>query len=75
MRYIKFEHSVIEARWNEEDSRWHLKIEDIKGGSVIEDECDVLLSATGILKYYLSPNHPAYADFCTASGNGQISKV
>ena len=51
MQYIKFNHKVVEARWNEEDSRWHLKIEDMDRGSVIEDEGDVLLSATGILKY------------------------
>lgn len=51
MQYMKLNHKVIEARWNEDTSRWHLRIEDALSNTTIEDECDVLLSATGILKY------------------------
>jgi cation diffusion facilitator CzcD-associated flavoprotein CzcO len=53
MRYIKLSTRVVEARWSEEDSRWNLKIEDLNNGRIFDDHCDVLLSATGILKYVL----------------------
>ena len=50
MQYIKLKHRVIEARWDEPRSRWRIKVEVIENASVIDDECDVLLSCTGILK-------------------------
>ena len=50
MQYIKLNHRVTEARWDEPRSRWRIKVEDIENASVIDDECDVLLSCTGILK-------------------------
>ena len=50
MQFIKLNHRVIEARWDEARSRWRIKVEDIENASVIDDECDVLLSCTGILK-------------------------
>jgi cation diffusion facilitator CzcD-associated flavoprotein CzcO len=50
MQFIKLNHRVIEARWDELISRWRIKVEDIENANVIDDECDVLLSCTGILK-------------------------
>ena len=51
MQYIKLNHRVVEARWNEAASKWRVKVEDIEKGRTFDDECDVLLSATGILKH------------------------
>jgi hypothetical protein len=39
-KYIKFEHKVVEAKWNEERGKWLLKVEH--AGQITEDECDVL---------------------------------
>ena len=50
MQYIKLNHRVIESKWHEASSRWKIKIEDVENNHTFEDECDVLLSATGILK-------------------------
>lgn len=50
MKYIKLSHQVTEARWDEETSTWKIKVKDLQTGETIEDECDVLLSATGVLK-------------------------
>jgi cation diffusion facilitator CzcD-associated flavoprotein CzcO len=35
--------------------RWRIKVEDIENGHVIDDECDVLLSCTGILNKWKWP--------------------
>src|ERR1700743_2391590 len=51
MQYIQLSHRVIEARWSETASRWDLKIQNLMDGKIIEDYCNVLLSATGVLKY------------------------
>jgi cation diffusion facilitator CzcD-associated flavoprotein CzcO len=50
MQFIKLAHRVIEARWSDSDSLWHLKIERLADGTIMDDHCNVLLSATGILK-------------------------
>ena len=50
MKYMKLSHQVTEARWLAESSTWSVKIKDLKSGETIEDECDVLLSAMGVLK-------------------------
>lgn len=48
--YIKFQHTVKEAVWDEESGKWRLKIFDATSGKEIDDECDVLLNAAGFLK-------------------------
>jgi cation diffusion facilitator CzcD-associated flavoprotein CzcO len=50
MQYIKLSHRVIEAQWSESESSWNLKIENTLDGTIVEDYCNVLLSATGVLK-------------------------
>jgi len=50
MQYIKFSHRVVEARWSEAEFGWHVKVENLKEGTVVEDFCDVLLNCNGILK-------------------------
>lgn len=50
MQYIKLSHRVVEARWSEAESRWNLKIQRLVDGKILNDHCNVLLSATGVLK-------------------------
>jgi hypothetical protein len=53
MKYIQLGHRVITAEWSEADSAWELKVQVVETGEVIHDRCDILLSATGVLKYFL----------------------
>lgn len=48
-RYIKYRHSVVEARWEDESGKWRVKVRD-SFGEVIDDECDVFINASGVLK-------------------------
>jgi cation diffusion facilitator CzcD-associated flavoprotein CzcO len=44
---IKTSHKMIEARWNEEEAKWHFKVEGPNG--VFEDEADIFCNGSGIL--------------------------
>ncbi|OAL38579.1 hypothetical protein AYO20_02229 [Fonsecaea nubica] len=51
-KYMQFNSRVIEATWNEDLGKWMLKVEQTysdESTSVLEDECDVLIQATGML--------------------------
>lgn len=48
-KYIRLQHSVESAIWNEERGKWDLQIRN--GSSLIRDECDVFINASGVLKY------------------------
>ncbi|KIW80202.1 hypothetical protein Z517_06817 [Fonsecaea pedrosoi CBS 271.37] len=51
-KYMQFNCRVIEATWNEGLGKWMLKVEQTysdESTCVLEDECDVLIQATGML--------------------------
>lgn len=47
---IKLSHQVTDARWNEREGMWYLKIENIETREILEDKCHFLLDGSGILK-------------------------
>jgi hypothetical protein len=50
MSYIRLRHQVVEAKWNEERSKWVVSVKNLQDNTVITDECDVLLNGGGFLK-------------------------
>jgi cation diffusion facilitator CzcD-associated flavoprotein CzcO len=48
-KYVKFEHKVNLAKWNEEKGKWELNITKFDG-TEISDECEILVNCSGILK-------------------------
>lgn len=48
-KYIKTNHTVTGASWNEDEGLWHVKIRDLEGNE-IQDTCNVLINGGGILK-------------------------
>ena len=63
MKYIKLEHQVRSAIWNEDTGKWQLQIENLVTGEMISDECDVVLSAIGVLNNWRWPDIPGLHDF------------
>jgi cation diffusion facilitator CzcD-associated flavoprotein CzcO len=61
-KYIKFEHKVECATWNEENGVWDLEIRT-PDGSLIRDSCEVLVNGTGILNSWSLPNIPGVHDY------------
>ncbi|KIX00123.1 uncharacterized protein Z518_10260 [Rhinocladiella mackenziei CBS 650.93] len=39
-RYMKLGHKVVEARFNEAESKWYVKAEDCRTGEVVQNICD-----------------------------------
>ncbi|SMR44755.1 unnamed protein product [Zymoseptoria tritici ST99CH_3D1] len=64
-RDVKCDHRVVNAEWNPDGGKWRLKVETKAG--IVEDECDVLVSAVGFLSKWKWPEIPGLHDF-----NGQL---
>lgn len=55
-RFMKFGHKCIEARWNEETSKWHVKLQRLETGEIIEDVADVFMTGIGALNEWRWPD-------------------
>jgi cation diffusion facilitator CzcD-associated flavoprotein CzcO len=73
-RYIKLQHTLVHARYNEPSGKWHLTIrrpltnttnrnKAIPQFEEIEDIADVFLTATGALNRWKWPDIKGLADF------------
>lgn len=47
---IKTSHQIVGTWWDDAASKWSLKIRNLVTGAIVDDHCDFLLNATGILK-------------------------
>ncbi|KAJ9608099.1 hypothetical protein H2200_007087 [Cladophialophora chaetospira] len=61
-RYIKLQHSIQEAAWNDESAKWRLSVEDA-GGHTFIDHVDVFINAGGVLNNWKWPNIHGLHDF------------
>ena len=50
LKYVKLNHQVIKARWDQQEFRWHLTVKNAVTGETITDSGDVLISGGGIVK-------------------------
>lgn len=62
-KYMKFQHRVVEARWNEETSKWHVKVQNIATKEIFEDVGDVFMTGSGVLNDWKWPDIPGLHDF------------
>ena len=75
-KYIKTRHTVVGAWWSEAQGAWRLKIRDGDGKREFEDECEILIDGSGILKSVNLPCKFARSDAKTqiAIGDGHRSR-
>ncbi|KKK14524.1 hypothetical protein P175DRAFT_0534625 [Aspergillus ochraceoroseus IBT 24754] len=55
MKYVKLKHQVIGAVWDNAKSKWQLEVKNLDSGEVLQDQCDVLVSASGALNQWKWP--------------------
>jgi hypothetical protein len=48
-KYVKFEHKIKTAKWNEEHGAWGLTVQ-APDGSEFLDHCEILVNGSGVLK-------------------------
>jgi cation diffusion facilitator CzcD-associated flavoprotein CzcO len=62
-KYMKFGHKCVEAMWNERTSKWHVKIQQLSTGKIIEDTSDVFMTGIGALNEWKWPDIKGLKDF------------
>ncbi|RDW65995.1 hypothetical protein BP6252_09630 [Coleophoma cylindrospora] len=62
-QYCKTEHEVCGARWDESRAKWDVQIKDLRAGTIVEDSCDILINAGGILNAWRWPAIPGLKDY------------
>ncbi|KAI3399789.1 hypothetical protein diail_5585 [Diaporthe ilicicola] len=62
-RDVKLNHRVEHAEFDEAEGKWHLKIRRVDTDEMLDDTCDVLVSATGFLSHWRWPSIPGLNDF------------
>ena len=60
---MKFNSKCVEARWNDETSKWHVKIENVQTGEVKEDIGDVFCLGVGPLNSWKWPDIKGMEDY------------
>jgi hypothetical protein len=55
-KYIKYQHTIKSAIWNESKGKWNIKVETADG-KFVTDEVDVFVNAGGVLKLVISPSY------------------
>lgn len=66
MRYIKLNHEVVNARYDEATGKWHVRVcrmNDAGQTEEFEDVADVLLTAIGALARWNMPDIPGIEDY------------
>lgn len=62
-KYMKFGHKCVEARWDEPTSKWHVTVQQLDTGKIIEDTADVLMTGIGALNEWKWPDIKGLNDF------------
>jgi len=52
-KYIKYQHTIKSAVWNEDKAKWRIEVEK-NDGIVFNDEVDVFINAGGVLRFVYS---------------------
>ena len=62
-KFIRTGHQVRKAEWDDGEGSWRVDVEDLAGGGIVHDICDVLISATGVLNQPRWLDVPGIKDF------------
>jgi cation diffusion facilitator CzcD-associated flavoprotein CzcO len=57
-KYVKTQHQVIDAQWNQQKGGYNVQVKDLETGRVVNDHCDILVNAGGILNNWQWPAIP-----------------
>jgi cation diffusion facilitator CzcD-associated flavoprotein CzcO len=62
-RFVKTRHQVVGATWNNQKNGYDIKATNLRDGSIVEDHCDILINASGILNNWRYPAIPGLEDY------------
>ena len=59
---MKLNHQILSSKWSATDSKWHVSIQNLKTGEILQNSADFLISAIGRLNQWAYPNIPGLTD-------------
>ncbi|KAH7153049.1 hypothetical protein EDB81DRAFT_442195 [Dactylonectria macrodidyma] len=62
-RFIKTQHQVVGAYWNNSKGGYDVKVKDLITGTITSDHCDILVNASGILNNWKWPAIPGLDNY------------
>lgn len=62
-KYIRLNHRVSGAYWDEDKGAWKVEVTDVTTGNTFQDNCDLFVNATGVLNDWKWPDIPGLCDF------------
>ncbi|KAH8810649.1 FAD/NAD-P-binding domain-containing protein [Xylogone sp. PMI_703] len=62
-KYIKLNHEIIGADWNESEGLWHIEVKNLISGLVFIDKAEVLINGGGVLNNWKWPAIEGIHDF------------
>lgn len=71
LKYVRLEHNVVSANWNDETAKWHVIVRGPDGKDV-EDTCDVFVNASGFLSNWEWPKIDGLNDFKGTKVHGAV---
>ncbi|KAH6685981.1 steroid monooxygenase [Plectosphaerella plurivora] len=63
-KYVRLEHTVVGAHWNEAEQLWHVHVQDGDDpNAIFVDKCNVFINASGVLNKWKWPAIPGRETF------------
>lgn len=60
---MNFRHHLTHAEWNQSRGKWTVTFENQVTGTPVKQECDILITAMGVLNNWDWPKIPGLHDF------------
>ena len=60
---MKLGHKALEARWDQEEAKWRVRLENVKTKELFEDSADALITAVGALNEWRWPQISGLKDY------------
>ncbi|EME42128.1 hypothetical protein DOTSEDRAFT_89605 [Dothistroma septosporum NZE10] len=55
LQYVRLNRQVVGAAWDDRKQEWSVQVEDVKTGERVEDRCNFLINASGVLNKWKWP--------------------
>lgn len=62
-KYIKLQHRIVGAKWDDDRAKWDVEIHDILNNRFFKDTCDIFINAGGVLNAWRWPAIPGIETF------------
>jgi cation diffusion facilitator CzcD-associated flavoprotein CzcO len=61
--YIRLNSRIVDAKWDGDKGIWEVQVENVLSGAIVNDWCDFLLNAGGLLNQWKWPDIPGLQSF------------